>query len=92
MPIDVEFDPAKDEANRAKHGVNLAMAADFDFLTADVQYDDRWDYGEDRWRAAGFIGDRLFFLVFTETMNGIRAISLRRATRTEAQRYAARDA
>lgn len=86
--MDVEFDPAKDQANRAKHGVSLALAADFDFAAALFIYDDRHQYGEDRWRATGFIGERLFFLVFVETDTGIRAISLRKATKPEAQAYA----
>ena len=30
--MNIEFDPAKDEVNIAKHGISLARAADFDVL------------------------------------------------------------
>lgn len=86
--MNVEFDPAKDRANVAKHGVGLALAADFDFLTALVDLDDRFDYGEDRMIGLGFIGERLFVLIYVETDLGIRAISLRGANPSERSRYA----
>ena len=44
----IEFDPRKDAANRAKHGVSLAMAVEFDWDEALVWVDDRYAYGE--WR------------------------------------------
>lgn len=84
--MDVEYDPAKDAANIAKHGVSLA-----DFLAFDtpptVTVDDRFDYGETRFRAFGRIGALGFCLVYCETETGIRAISFRRAHDKEMQRY-----
>src|SRR3546814_14554365 len=62
----IEVDPAKDEANIAKHGVSLRVAAGFDWDTAFEREDDRFDYGEVRFVALGLIGDRLHVLVFTE--------------------------
>ena len=47
--MDVEFDPAKDDANVAKHGISLARAADMNMLS--VKRDGRYDYGEERFRA-----------------------------------------
>lgn len=44
MPV--EFDPAKDKANIAKHGMSLVRAADLEILA--VIDDDRNDYGEVR--------------------------------------------
>lgn len=49
----IEFDPDKDVANIAKHGVSLALAGDLDIL-AFIE-DDRNDYGEIRYRAWGTI-------------------------------------
>jgi len=49
----VDFDPAKEAINLAKHGVSLARWVDLDMKTAFV--DDRRDYGEIRYRAYGFI-------------------------------------
>lgn len=86
--MDVEFDPAKDESNRRKHGWSLADAEAFEFESAVVDLDDRYDYGEDRWIAVGFLEGTLCVLVFVETMTGIRAISLRDATQSESRRYA----
>ena len=42
----IEFDPAKDVANRAKHGVSLALAGELDWEAALVWIDDRFNYDE----------------------------------------------
>ena len=42
----LDFDPAKDAANLARHGVSLAMAAELDWDSALVWVDDRFDYME----------------------------------------------
>ncbi len=81
------FDPHKDALNRRLHGISLAEAERFEFDTALVE-EDRDMRHEERWRAIGFIGDRLHFLVFAETDDGPRFISLRLATAAERRRYA----
>lgn len=83
----IAFDPDKDAANKAKHGLSLAEAADFDFELAIVLVDDRFDYGETRYRA--FVrqegaGHCLVFAVDGETL---RPISYRRAHDKELRRY-----
>ncbi len=85
----VEFDPAKDEANSAKHGVSLKAAERFDWDTALVVEDDRFDYGEVRFYAVGYIGNRLHTLIYADGTNehAIRAISLWPSTRSEVKRY-----
>jgi hypothetical protein len=75
--MEIEFDPAKDQANIAKHGVSLARAADLEILS--VELDERKDYGERRYIAFGRIGDLTYCLVFTLRGSTLRAISLRRA-------------
>ncbi|MGQ2991798.1 MAG: hypothetical protein ACT6RD_10435 [Brevundimonas sp.] len=47
--MSIAFDPAKDAANRAKHGVMLAEAERGDWAAAYIAVDDRQDYGEIRW-------------------------------------------
>ena len=42
----IEFDPAKDAINRAKHGVSLSLANDLDWEAALVWIDERFDYSE----------------------------------------------
>lgn len=84
--MDIEFDPAKDAANIAKHGVSLARAADLEIEA--VVEDDRADYGETRVRAFGLIDGLPHCLVFTVRDGKVRAISLRRAHLKEYQRHA----
>jgi len=84
--MEIEFDPAKDAANLAKHGVALADFEGFDADPVEIE-DDRYDYGETRIRAFGRIGGVAHCLVYTPTSTGIRLISLRRAHDKEMRRY-----
>ena len=86
--MDVEFDPAKDRENQRKHGISLERAEDFDERTAMFDLDDSQDYGEIRYSAVGWIGDKLYTLTFTIRGEVLRAISLRDATREEQRQYA----
>jgi uncharacterized protein len=87
--MEVEFDPAKDEVNRDKHGVSLVAAVEFDWDTALEREDDRFDYGELRFVAIGLIDARLYVMAFAEGSHdsAIRVISLRRAEKQEARYY-----
>lgn len=85
--MDIEFDPAKDQANRAKHGLSLELAEAFEWDTALVETDDRHDYNEERFVAIGLIDVRVHVLVFTVRGEAIRVISLRKANRREVKRY-----
>lgn len=85
--MDIDFDPAKDESNIAKHGVSLALAASMDMETAVVLEDDRREYGERRFRAFGRIDGLAYCLAFTVRESAVRAISLRRAHQKEMKRY-----
>ena len=86
------FDPAKDAANVAKHGVSLTEAAGFEWGSAVVWPDTRRDYGEARMVALGYIGLRIMALVFVdrppEQPTERRIISLRQANSREVKRYA----
>lgn len=81
----MQFDPAKNEANIAKHGVSLGRADEM--VIQAVIEDDRQDYGEIRYRAFGLIDAVAHCLVFTDREGVLRAISLRRAHRKEMKRY-----
>lgn len=85
----VTFDPAKSERNEAERGIPFSAAAEFDWSGALVAEDTRRDYGERRYQAVGFIGERLHVLVFTPRDQGVHVISLRRANGRERKRYAA---
>lgn len=81
----MQFDPAKNDANIAKHGVSLERATEMDIRA--VLEDDRRDYGETRYRAFGFIDGVAHCLVFTDRQGALRAISLRRAHDKEMKRH-----
>lgn len=84
----ITFDPAKDAANRDKHGLSLAKAAELEWDTALTWPDLRRDYGEPRQCGIGYIGLRLYAVVFVDRTEGRRVISLRKANRREVNRYA----
>lgn len=85
--MDIEFDPTKDQANREKHGLSLALADEFEFDTALIEIDERRDYNEERFVALGLIAERVHVMVFTVRGEAIRVISLRKANRREVKRY-----
>ncbi|WP_366940597.1 BrnT family toxin [uncultured Rhodospira sp.] len=58
MPI--VFDPAKDEANRAKHGLSLTFVGPVLKGRVFSRLDDRFDYGEDRFVTFGWVSGRLY--------------------------------
>jgi uncharacterized DUF497 family protein len=83
----VEYDDAKNQANIAKHRVDMASASDFRFDTALTTRDTRRNYADERTIALGFIADTLHVLVFTMRGKALRVISLRRANRKERNAY-----
>lgn len=83
-----EFDPAKLAANVAKHGVWFSAADDFEWETAVVRIDDRNRYGESRLVAMGYIGLRLYTMVFVLRETSVRIVSLRKSNRREERAYA----
>jgi uncharacterized protein len=84
--MEIAFDPMKDAINIAKHGLSLGDFRGFDEEPITV-VDDRFDYGEQRFQARGLIGGKAFCLIYTETADGIRVISFRRAHAKEMRRY-----
>ena len=83
----ISFDPLKNARNIELRGLSFEQAEAFEFATAWILVDDRKDYGEIRYRAIGFLAERLHALVFTETQGGIRVISFRKANQREERRY-----
>jgi uncharacterized DUF497 family protein len=84
----ITFDPKKDVLNFEKHGCSLAEAEKFEWETAITWHDDRHDYNEQRMIGLGYIGDRIFCVVFVDRNNSRRIISLRKANNKEVNRYA----
>ena len=78
-----EWDDNKRVANLVRHKVDFADAVAFEWDTALETIDDRFDYGETRWVALGFIGSKLHVMVYTFRGSKIRIISLRKANKRE---------
>jgi hypothetical protein len=85
--MQIEFDPAKDAANLAKHGVSLALAERLDWENALIWLDTRQHYSESRQAALSLIGDRVYFVAFVDRGDARRIISLRKANYREAKHY-----
>jgi len=85
--MDYEYDPAKNAANMAKHGFPLSDAVLLDWDTAVTYPDTRHDYGEDRKKALGHIGARLYCVIFVDRGDVRRIISLRKANKREFKDY-----
>lgn len=86
--MEFEWDPAKDAANFAKHGVRFAQAAR---IFADPRrlerVDRRQDYGEERRQTIGSVDGRVLLVAYTLRGGRIRLISARRAHDHEERAY-----
>ncbi len=87
------FDPKKNAANVAKHGVSLVMAEDLEWETLECKHDTRRDYGEPRQIGYAVADDRLYCVVFVDRPADApterRIISLRKANQREGKVYVA---
>ena len=81
----IEFDPKKNAINIAKHGISLERAAEMEILA--LVGDQRFDYGEIRFRAFGYIDGLAYCFGFTDRDGKRRGISLRRAHLKEMKQH-----
>jgi uncharacterized protein len=85
--VKIDFDPIKNAKNIQERGLSFERVSEFDFETAHYLIDTRSDYGEIRYRALGFLEQRLYALVFVQIVGGIRVISFRKANKRELKHY-----
>jgi uncharacterized protein len=85
--MEYAWDENKRHANLAKREVDFTAVTDFIWESARIAADLRKDYGEPRFIATGYIGERLHVLVFTPRADEIRLIGLRIANPREIKRY-----
>ena len=84
----VTYDEAKREENIRKHGLDFIGAeAIFNGPVVSME-DDRQTYGEQRINMLGFLDGQIVCMTYTERGDALRVISLRKATRHEAQYFA----
>lgn len=84
----ITYDPNKNQRNIDVRGLSFELVEQFDWNTARIWQDTRFDYGETRFNALGFINERLYFLTFKPIDSGVRIISFRKANSREIKHYA----
>ena len=83
--MEFEFDRAKAEANKHKHGVSFEQAAQI-WQEAYLEVAAR-TVDEPRWMVIGKIHERVYACIYTRRGEAVRLISCRRAREQEAQLY-----
>lgn len=79
-----EWDPDKDEANLAKHGISFVAAARVFDDPSHVELDSsKPEHGELRNKAIGVVGSKLFTVIYTDRGEVRRIISARRSRTNE---------
>lgn len=88
--MEFEWDEAKSDACLAERGFDFAYSARVFLDPRRVEEpDERYEYGEARYRVYGEIDGRLFVVVYTPRGGRLRLISARRANKREVQLHGA---
>jgi uncharacterized DUF497 family protein len=86
--MDFEWDVAKSDLCQISRNFDftyvLSVFIDPNLL---IEKDQRWDYGEERFRALGVIDEKVFVVIYTKRPSAMRIISARWANRREVRRY-----
>ena len=86
--MDFEWDMAKSDLCQISRNFDftyvISVFVDPNLL---IERDQRWDYGEERYRALGLLDEKVFVVIYTKRPSVIRIISARRANRREVRRY-----
>ena len=86
--MDFEWDEAKAETNYRVHGVDFEEASRvFDDPCRLEWFDDRRDYGEDRFLALGQVHGRIVLVAYTMREETIRLIHARVANTRQRETY-----
>ena len=85
--VKFEYDLHKSQKNEQERQLPFSMVEDFEFDTAFIKQDLRYQYSEQRYQALGFIRHRLYALIFCIRGDAIRVISLRKANTREVKLY-----
>jgi uncharacterized protein len=85
--VEFEWDSAKEQANRKKHGVDFRTAAKVFLDPHAIEFDDRDAVGELRFNAIGIVDGRTLFVTYAMPGDRVRIISARGAEPHEKRRY-----
>ncbi|OOR98779.1 hypothetical protein B0187_07855 [Haemophilus paracuniculus] len=83
----ISYDPNKSQRNLQERQLAFDEVKDFDWQTAIIWQDTRFDYPEPRFLSLGLLNERLHSLCFTPIEGGIRVISFRKANKREMKQY-----
>jgi uncharacterized protein len=86
--MEFEWDMAKSDLCQISRNFDFAYVISI-FVDPNllIEKDQRWDYGEERFRLMGMLEGRVFVVVCTKRPTAMRIISARRANRREVKRY-----
>jgi len=85
--MDFEWDSAKEQANRKKHGVDFRTAAKVFLDPYVIEFDDVDAASELRFNAIGVVEGRMLFVAYTTRGDKVRIISARGAEPHEKRKY-----
>jgi uncharacterized DUF497 family protein len=85
--MDFEWDGAKEQANRKKHGLDFQTAARVFLDPHVIEFDDRDSDDELRFNATGLVDGRMLFVTYTMRGVVVRIISARGAEPHEKRKY-----
>ena len=85
--MSISYDPNKNKSNIELRDLDFDRVSDLDWDNAWIFEDERNEYNEIRFIAYSMLDERLHFVCFTETKDGIRVISFRKANSREVKRY-----
>ncbi len=86
--MDFEWDMAKSDLCQISRNFDFTYVISI-FIDPNllIERDQRWDYGEERFRALGLLDEKVFVVIYTKRPAAMRIISARRANRREVRRY-----
>ncbi|SUT86381.1 Protein of uncharacterised function (DUF497) [Actinobacillus ureae] len=83
----LEYDEQKSLRNEQERGLPFSVVEQFDFETAYIRQDTRFEYPEPRFKALGLENGRIHTLVFCTRGKFLRVISFRKANSREVKVY-----
>lgn len=87
LEMEFRWDEDKRQSNILKHGIDFVdVEKVFEGATATI-FDDRFDYGEERFITLGLLNAQVVVIAHTETEEVIHIISARKATKNEEISY-----
>ena len=85
--MDFEWDETKRQSNIEKHQVDLLDAVLIFESWVLTERDERFDYGETRFRSIGYADDRCYVIIHAERAGRVRLISAWQGGRRDQRKY-----